>query len=213
MTRNTTSQALNLSISATLTNTLNNTRPATHTKNAPILSDEISSGVSGFQVDRAWEEHSISISSAATVDIDIRELAARDIGAGAGVDAVGQDILNEEIVVLLVKKIGGAGTLEIMPALPANPVAWIPLNYAKNSLGGGLNDGGVRGWIETDTDALPTSTSSKNIRFGAVNGDVTFNLYLFTRSDTDESSSSSISSTLSSSSTGSSSSSSASSTT
>jgi hypothetical protein len=183
---------IELTVSATVRNSLDSGGTASAAQGKQILKLALDSGVNASEANRFWEERDITITSGNTVDIDLQDMAARDIGAGAGLDAVGQDCDIEEIVCLVVHKTGGAGTLEITPASPANPIPWLVAQTVANS--GGLKTGGLRMWVETDTDALDVEATSKNVRFGANGGDVTFDLYLMGRHDDEESSSSASSS-------------------
>ncbi len=199
-TRSTQNQTVTLDITATITNTLDTGARATASINPSLIDMTLDSGVSASQANRAWEEIGISITDTNTLDVNLRTCGARDIGAGVGKDAVGQSVLHEEIVCLIVYKTGGTGRLEINPTLPTSPLLWLPVNTAVDSLGGALNTGGVRMWFDSDTAALDTTPSEANVRFKATGGDVTFDLYVIGRHDDDESSSSSSSSTSSSSS-------------
>jgi len=201
---------VDISVSSSLTNLLTDGKTAAAAISKSI-SATLTNGVSANEANRAWEDLDVSITSGNTLDLDLRTLSTIDIGAGSGNDALGQEILHEEIVCLIVHKIGGSGILEINPTLPSNPLAWIPLGACAVSSGGGLKTGGVRLWLETNTDALDTEASETSVRFKATNGDVDFNIYVLARHDDDESSSSSTSSSSSSSSSTSSSSSSSSS--
>ena len=199
-TRSAQNQNVTLDISATITNTLGDGGTAQASIAPNFLEASLDAGVSAGQANRAWEEIGITITSGNTLDINLRTCGARDIGAGTGNDAVGQSVLHEEIVCLAIYKTGGAGSLEINPTLPTSPLTWLPLNTAVDALGGAIKTGGLRIWYDDDTDALDTSPTAANVRFKAVDGDVTFNIYVLGRHDDDESSSSSSSSTSSSSS-------------
>ena len=190
--------SFNLTVQATLNNLLESAAQASATMAADLIAQEITSGVSQNQIDRAWEE-TIEMTSGSTVSIDVRDFASRDIGAGSGNDALGQDLLMEEIALLIVQHVSGTGVLEINKVAPTDQLTWIPTDAARDAFGGGIGPGGMRIWYEPDTIGLDTSSSSKVIRFDALNGDVSFRLIIFGRHDDDESSSSSVSSSSSSS--------------
>ena len=62
----------------------------------------LSSGTGLNQADRIWGDLDRSLSSGGTEDVDLYDLAAFDIGAGAGKDAAGQAWALAEVVVLFV---------------------------------------------------------------------------------------------------------------
>jgi len=210
-TRSTVSNQFSMTVQSTITNSLDTAgKASTASLSGEIIDETISQGVEGDQISRAWEEVDIAISSGGTVDIDIRDMAGRNIGAGLGKDALGQDILFEEIVGLVIKNAnadGVAGVLEINPVLPSPAWGVLPLYTARNAVGGGIKAGGVRAWFEPHAQALDVAGSAK-IRLGAVGGDVIASVYVFGRHDDEASSESSSSNSSSSSSSVSSSSSS-----
>jgi len=188
-TRSLTTPKIQLTVSATVKNLLGDSTAVTAVQGGQILNLALTSGVNASEANRMWVEKSITISSGGTLDVDLRDMAARDIGAGAGLDALGQDMDIEEIVALVIHQTAGPGRLEITPSSPTNPIPWLVAQTVAN--GGALNSGGVRMWVETDTDALDIEATSKNVRFGANGGDVTLSIYLMGRNDDEESSSSS----------------------
>jgi len=188
-TRSATSE-VKLSFQSTIKNTLTNGDSASASISGTLLTGKIETGVSANQADRAWRSTARAISSGATEDIDVFDLAGVDIGAGAGNDAVGQAMSLEEIVTIIIKHTGGDGQLEIMPANPANALAWMPSLTVAN--GGALKNGGVLMLHNPNTDAFDVQDGVSNvIRLGANGDDLTYALYLLGRSDDEESSSSS----------------------
>ncbi len=195
----TSSNTFTFNIQAVLSNLLDSGQSCSATMSADLIPDEITQGVSEDQISRAWEE-TITLSSGGSVTLDLRAAAGRDVGAGSGKDALGQTLLIEEVMALIVQVTDGDGILEINKTLPSDPLAWIPQNAARHSFGGGLRKDGLRMWFEPDTAGLDTTASAKNVRFDATNDSVTFRVLVFGRHDDDESSSSSTSSSSSSSS-------------
>jgi len=192
--QSTSGHQFSFSISGSLRNALEDSRSAQASVSGTLINSTMSNGVSAWQASRGWEEKTIALASGATVDIDLRDMAARDIGAGVGADDLGQSPIFEEIVGLFIEHVSGDGVLEINAALPTDPWAVIPLNYARNAFGGGLKLGGSRVWFEPNTQALDTVSAGANVRFGAASGDLVFRVLVIGRHDDDESSSSSISS-------------------
>lgn len=197
------SSELKLTFQSTIKNLLDNNDSATATISGTLLSGKINDGVSASQANRALRATGEAIVSGNTTDIDLYDFAGFDLGAGAGLDALGQTLALEEIVTLIIKQSGGAGRLEIMPTSPATALAWVPSLTVAN--GGALKNGGVFMMHQPDTDAFDVQDGVSHVlRLGANGGDVEFDLYILARHDDDESSSSSSSSSNSSSSTSSS---------
>ncbi|GAG39515.1 unnamed protein product, partial [marine sediment metagenome] len=150
-----------------------------------VITESFSSGVSAQELNRVHEEIDIVLLDGVSVDIDLRDVAARDPGAGTGDDAIGQVQLFEEIVCLVVQHTDGDGELEINTVLPASPWSVIPQFAARSAVGGALRLNGVRVWFEPDTQALDTTAGGANVRFTATNGDLKFTLLVFGRHDDD----------------------------
>lgn len=195
----TTSQRFVFSVSSTLSNLLTSGKSSAASHSANLIESDVESGVNANEVSRAFEEHAIEIAAGSTLDYDLRSMSGRDVNAGTGKDALGQDLVVEEIVGLIVHKTGGSGVLEINPtSQPSDALPWVPANAAKNTLNGGINTGGLRIWFEPAEAGLDTTASACKVKFGAVGGDVEFSVYVFGRHDDDDSSSSSASSSSSS---------------
>ena len=62
----------------------------------------LANGTSANQCDRVWSSTARALSTSATENIDLYDLAAFDIGGGAGKDATGQAFTNVELVALLI---------------------------------------------------------------------------------------------------------------
>jgi len=184
---------------ASIANTLNDGTEAGASVGGGFISNvSLDGGVSANESNRGWFKKSLVILSGNFKDINLSNVSGEDIGAGSGLDALGQQMDIEEIVCLLIECTAGPGELEIMSGthgLPgAAPIPWIPEDYASNSTKGGIKAGGVRMWFEPGTDGLNTGVSSGVIRLSANGGDVTADILVIGRHDDDESSSSSVSS-------------------
>ena len=186
---------ISLRVLSTLNNLLADGSKATATVGANIIQLAMENGVSADQLNRAWYQKDISISSGSFTDIDIMAMTGEDIGAGNGNDALGQAMDIEEVVALVVKCTAGPGHLEIADTLPgAAPLGWVCENFATWANGGSIRPGGLRAWIECGEDGLDISASSSVLRLHAATGDVTAEVLVLGRHDDDESSSSSTSS-------------------
>lgn len=181
-----------MTLDSTLTHTLTDGPVAGVGISQSLISTSFTSGVDAQQANRAWEDRGVTISSGATLDIDLYDFAARDIGAGLGRDGLGQLLTLEEIVCLIIKQTTGPGRLEIMPTSPANSVDWIPTAYATVANGGALKTNGVHMWYQDDDLAYDVEDGSNHLlRLGANGGNVAFDIYVLGRHDDNESSSSS----------------------
>ena len=197
-TRSTASHTFSLGISAVIQHTLANGKTAQVSFSGESLLAAFSDGVDANELDRAWESPLLYLDQDDILDLNLRDFTGQDLYAGDGNDGLGQDVIIEEIVALIIHCVSGTGKLEINPVLPSNPVTWIPLYFALNSFGGAVKPGGLRAWFESDEISLATSEGATNVRFKAIAGDVEFKVYVFGRSDIEASSSSSQSSSTSS---------------
>jgi hypothetical protein len=195
-TRSITATEVSVTVKSTIRNTLSDNQTAQLQHGQLFLSGAISDGVSAGEVNRAWEDRARTLASGATEDIDLYDLGAIDIGAGAGCDGLGQAIILEEIVTLVIKHVSGTGKLEIMPTNPTAYATWVPKMTV--ALGNALKAGGLLLMHQPDTAAFDISdTVSHVIRLGANGGDLVYDIMILGRHDDDESSSSSSSTSTS----------------
>lgn len=188
---------IKLNFSSTISNTLTDNQVASAQVGAAVYSGQITNGVSAGQANRGWENLSYEISSGNSEDWDLYDMGTRDIGAGAGKDALGQSWVAEEIVCIVIKQTGGTGRLEIMPSSPAGALTWMPALTVAN--GGALRTNACLCMISTNTDAFDISDGVSHVlRLKANGGNAIFDMYILARHDDDESSSSSVSSSSSS---------------
>ncbi len=203
---------LNVRLSSTLTNTLNDATTAAVAHPALNYSPSIDNGVNTGQANRVWQSDGRSISSGGQETLDIFDFAVVDIGAGAGNDGVGLSMTLEEIVAIAIvnkNAIGAAGILEVLPATSEGFTA-IGTHTVAN--GGALYGQGLLFKSQPAEAGFDVTAVRHRITFRAVSGDVSYSLYILARHDDEESSSFSSSSPSSSSSSSSSSSPSSSST-
>jgi hypothetical protein len=189
-----------------IVNEMTDGQQATASLGETILTGRLTDGVSEEEYSRGWTDER-TLTSGNSEDIDFYDLGAIDVGAGAGLDALGQAMAMLEIVTIIIVQTGGTGRLQINATDPSNKLAWMPTLTVAN--GGALRPPTTENSRYScfmmhmpHSDALPvTDASSHMVRFGASGGTVTYAIHLLARHDTDESSSSSLStkSTLSSS--------------
>ena len=162
-----------------------------------IVADKLKNGAEENQANRAFR-YIFTISSAAEQVVDVYDLGSLDIGAGAGLDGLGQAWVCEEIVWIMIRQKSGDGRLEINLSAATNPIPWIPTMTVAN--GGALQNGALVAFYNPDTDGFDiTDASAHQFRLTATGGDVVVDLMVIGRSDDEVSSSSSSSSTNSSS--------------
>jgi hypothetical protein len=159
------------------------------TIDATLLSGNIPNGINAGQANRAWASISRALGSGGNETLDLYQMIGLDIGAGSGNDALGQACLFEEIVCIIIKcEDGSAGQLQVEPGT-SNPLNALGSLTVAN--GGALRAKGVRLWFESDEQGIDLSPTKKSVKFTAMNGAVTYSIYIIGRNDDDESSSSS----------------------
>jgi hypothetical protein len=215
MVREMSSMSITFKMAGTMANVLNDaSSPSVQhpSLNFRKTTSTLENGINSNQANRAWQSENRTLTAAASETLDIYDLAAQDIGAGAGLDGVGQAIVFEEIVGIAIvneNDVDAAGALEI-EAAAAN--GWTAIGDHTVANGGALYGQGVLIKLQLDTNGFDVvDASNHRLTFTATGGPVTYSIYLLGRHDDEESSSSSSSSSPSSVSSGSSSSASSSS--
>lgn len=95
---------LELELSGTLQNTLNDAKVASVRHPSLSYRATILDGCEVSQANRGWQSESRPLGSGASETLDLYDLGAVDIGGGAGLDGLGQSIVFEEIVAIAIKK-------------------------------------------------------------------------------------------------------------
>ena len=182
-----------LSYNGTVKNTLTDGQVAQVTHAGTVLTGRMRDGVGASQVNRMWEDER-TLTTAATETLDIYSFAGLDIGAGAALDALGQSLVMEELVTLLVfVDSASAGSLEIEPGATNA----FPCGTHTVAAGNAFRAGGVFLMHNPDASGFNLSSTVKNIKFTANGGAVTYTIVLIGRHDDEESSSSTSTSTSS----------------
>ena len=212
-TRSLTAPKISLSMSATVKNTLTD---ATSTSVAqPVLNyaPTLASGFSAGQTNRGWQSKSRVLYNGGAETLDLYDMAGVDIGAGAGLDGVGQAIVFEEIVAIAIVNDNAVTAPGLLQIEPSSSNGFTALGSHTVALGGAIAGQGCVFKAQPHENGFNiTDASNHNLKMTAIEGPVTYSIYILARHDDDESSSSSSSSSsLSSSSLSSSSSSSSSS--
>jgi len=189
---------INLKAQTNVSNSMFDGSVATAPVGGQLIRKNLSNGIGRDQINRAWQKKNISIADGGFRLINLVNLANTDIGAGNGLDALGQSWDLEEMVLLVIKNHRGPGILEVQASVPAAAaIVWIPGGYASNANQGGIREGGSRIWFEPHELGLDVGASSAVIRLSAAAGQGNVeeaHIIMFGRNDDDESSSSSASS-------------------
>lgn len=192
-TRSLSNGQLRITVQGSITNTLSDATVASQTIGGQILNQSLTGGTGANMANRGWQSVGRVLASGADEIIDLYDFGVLDIGAGAGRDGLGQACAFEEIVALVIYQSAGPGRLEINSSVPHDPVAWFGAQTVAN--GGALKAGGLRVFIETDTDGLDIQDGVSNkLKFTANGGAVTYSIYVLAKHDDDESSASTASS-------------------
>ena len=140
-------------------------------------SSNLTTGTGVNEADRAWSEYARTLVTSTNEDLDLYDLGTRDIGAGAGNDALGQTWIAAEIVGLLVTNVG-PGTLTLT-ASGSN--GWTPLLGATGTHG--IAAGGVfQIYNPTDPAFAVTDASNHKLNFAASGGNCVYDVHIIARS-------------------------------
>lgn len=162
------------------------------------------SGADETQCNRSWQ-YGGTITSAASITIDLTTFSGYDAGAGDGLDLLGQSLSSlDDIVAIIITNenaVADGGYLEIEPGATNG---WTAIGSHTVSNGGALPANGVLLKATADLPGFVISATLKTIKLTASGADVVYKIAILARED--EESSSSVTSSSSSSSTSSSSS-------
>lgn len=194
-TRSLSSPKINIKVSSTVQNLLNDSVPATCAHVGLSYSKTLTSGIGANQANRAWQLLNRSLANGAQEIIDLYNLTGWDIGAGIALDGVGQTLIFEEIVAIAIKNenaVTADGQLEIKPS---EAQGWAPIGTHTAATGGALRGQGVLVKIQLAEAGYDVANGSRHrITLKAQGGAVNYSIYVMGRHDDEESSSSSSSS-------------------
>jgi len=180
-----------VSLSATITNMLKGSTPASakqpslsysQSAKQPSLSysQTIENGIGAGQANRGWQGVSLGLDGGSSQVIDLYDMAGINIGAGDGKDGVGQPVDFEEIVAIAIvndNAIGDAGALEIEPD---ETNGWTPIGSGFTAANGGALYGQGIFTMGQPAEAgfNVVDGSSHRIKLTAVYGYVAYSIYL-----------------------------------
>ena len=145
----------------------------------------MSSGVEANQANRAFQWKNQTISSGDNLIIDVYDFLGdnpNDVGAGPGKDAIGQELLMEEIVAIKVineNAVTADGQLEVVPA---STNGWDPIGSHTVANGGALRGQGMIHKTQIHQQAFVVEDGvSHRLRLNEVGGDVSCRVYILVR--------------------------------
>jgi hypothetical protein len=190
---------LQIKMTGSLTNTLTDGSAATVSCPNANYSDSITNGLGSGSADRSWQKVNGSIAEhGEQIVFDLEDMEGIDIGAGAGLDALGQAVDWENIVALIVVNENAAGAAGLLEVLPADDEGWTPVGSHTQAVGGALKPQGILCKYQPEEGGLDISATSHRLTLRAYGGAVTFSIYILARTGDLETSSSSVSSSSSS---------------
>ena len=141
------------------------------------LGQTLANGTGANQFNRTWQMVARDLANAATENLDVYDFAAFDIGAGAGLDSLGQSMALAEVVGILIIN-NGPGKLEVDTSV-AN--GWT--NFLASGAQPVLNAGGQISRYEPTDPAMAVADGSNHlIKFTASVDDLTYDVHILGRS-------------------------------
>ncbi|KKN88374.1 hypothetical protein LCGC14_0249370 [marine sediment metagenome] len=188
--RSLTSPKVTLQVQATINNTMDDGVVASGAMNGNV-SDTLTNGVSVAQANRAFQWKNKTLDVGDPLDFDVYNFTGLDQGSGNQNDVVGQDLIMEEIVSIMIVNENAEGTAGELEISPSSVNGWTPIGTHTLATLGFLRAQAVLAKHQPDTDAFPvTNGSNHRIRLRALTATVTYSIYILGRHDDDESSSS-----------------------
>ena len=142
----------------------------------------LTSGTGANAADRIWSDMDRALSSGATEDLDLYDLAAFDIGAGAGKDASGTAWALVEVVSLLVYSASSSAG-DLLVGGKAATTAWNSIFNSDDNAKLLIKPGG---WFQifapTDPAYAVTDVSNHLLKMEASGGAVTYGVVVIGRS-------------------------------
>lgn len=192
MTRNLSGPKLNVKLSGTYQNTLTDLAVVSITQPTLNYSKTLTGGVSANQANRVWESKNRTLADTYQEIIDLYDFTGVDIGAGAGKDALGLDIIMEEVIAIAIVNenlVTEDGQLEIFPSASNG---WQAIGSHTVANGGALLGQGCLFKSNVAENGFNVEKDEgSRITLRASGGSVTYSIYILGRSDDEESSSSS----------------------
>ena len=185
-TRSISSPTFTATMTANIRNTVNSDAQTPSVQQGQTLSDTFTSGTTDSKFDRFWESRGRTISGAGSENLDLYDLGSIDIGAGAGLDAVGQSWTVAEIVGIQI-----AVTSDSVGSLYVGGVNATTAFQSMFHSNGSLDDAAgivlppganFQIWTTNDPGWAVADTSNHLLKMAAVGGDVEYSIAVAARS-------------------------------
>lgn len=192
MTRSLSGPKISAKMSSTYQNTLTDLSVVSITQPSFNYAKTLTSGVEENQANRTWQSVNRVLENMYQEIFDLYDMSGIDIGAGVGMDALGQAVVFEEIVAIAIvneNAIGAAGELEIFPSTSNG---WKPIGNHTVATGGALSGQGCLFKANVAAGGFDVEQAAgSRITIRANGGSVTYSIYIIARHDDEASSSSS----------------------
>jgi hypothetical protein len=158
----------------------------------PNLNDSITlvDGIESGQVNRAWEVKA-TLLSGASITYDLYDMTGIDIGAGAGNDALGAELIIENIVAIAILNDNDTDEVGDLEIIPGASDGWALIGTHTQATGGALKGQGMLCIANPKEGGFDVNSGSCNITLTAVGGDIDYQISILGRNDDEGSSSSS----------------------
>jgi hypothetical protein len=152
----------------------------------------IRNGVGDNEANRSYQA-SGTLANGEQATFDLATMAGTDIGAGSGVDALGQAIDFANIAAIIVRNDNAVDAVGDLEVFPASSHGWTPIGTHTVATGGSLQGQGILAKIQMSEGGFDVDVAghSHRITLRANGGSVDYILYIMARSDDETSSSSS----------------------
>lgn len=170
------------SLTGTLTNTLSSSNGSVPFELNHDYTLTLTSGTSASMADRAWTSTSRSLSGATSEDIDMYDLASINIGAGAGLDPLGQSWATVEVVAVMITN-DSTSTGNLTVGGKAATTAWnSPFSASDDYTFGPIMPGGVLLFASPANPAYAVADVSNHLLKIASSASATYTISILARS-------------------------------
>jgi hypothetical protein len=172
-------------LSGSLQNVLDDLSSVSVVQPSLNYSQSLSTGVGSGQANRSWQQ-SGTLADGAQVTLDLHDMVGIDLGAGAGLDALGQAINFDDLMTVLIlndNEVALPGRLEV---LPASSEGWLPIGEHTLANGGALLGQGMLLKTQPNEAGFTVSpaASSHRLTLRASGGPVDYYVGLLARDKT-----------------------------
>lgn len=178
----TTTGRMRVKFDAEVVNALANSLGSSTVSISSDKNQALAAGTTGNKINQVWASYGRALTGAASEEIDLFDLAALDIGAGAGKDPVGGTLAILEIVgIMITNDATSVGTLHVGGATAAPGNEWVSLLANSTDIIKILPDGFFAAGTGKDPAYVVADTTNHKIKILASGGAVTYNIVVFGR--------------------------------